>query len=195
VKRLLDLVLGSALVVFLSPLLLGCVILVKVGSKGPFLFKQKRVGKDGRPFVIYKFRTMVVGAETRGAGLYTVRDDPRFTRIGLILRRWSLDEMPQLLNVLQGAMSLVGPRPLPHQIVERYPNEFARILKVKPGLTGPSQISGRSGLSRSERMELDVDYAETNSLLLDLMILCRTLPVVLTGSGQVNYVEENEVER
>ena len=138
---------------------------------------------------------MIQGAEKIGAGLYTTRDDPRFTKIGLILRRWSLDEIPQLLNVLRGEMSLVGPRPLPREIVDRYPNEFGRILEVKPGLTGLSQVSGRSGLTRKERLKLDIEYVDKRSLGVDLSILMNTMKAVLTGAGQVNYVEENEVER
>ncbi len=195
VKRLLDLVLASALLAFLIPLLLTCAILVKLTSKGPVLFKQERVGRHGRQFMIYKLRTMLVGAEKSGAGLYTVRDDPRFTRIGLILRRWSLDEIPQLLNVIRGEMSLVGPRPLPTKIVERYPREFARILEVRPGLTGLSQVSGRTGLTRRQRMVLDIEYVDKRTLRGDIWILLRTLPVVLAGVGQVNYAEEHEVER
>ncbi|GAA3180750.1 sugar transferase [Blastococcus jejuensis] len=185
---------GAALIVFLLlPVLLTVALAVKVGSRGPVLFRQQRVGRDGRIFPMLKFRTMEVDAERRlaqlvphsdGNGvLFKMRQDPRVTRIGRLLRRYSLDELPQLLNVLAGHMSLVGPRPPLPTEVERYGLDMRRRFVVKPGLTGLWQVSGRSALSWEESVRVDVHYVENWSLLLDLLILWRTFGAVIRGDG------------
>lgn len=194
-KRLFDLACAVPMSLVALPIIGVCGALVKAESAGPILFRQLRVGRHGRDFTVLKIRTMVDGAETMGAGLYTAERDPRFTRTGLVLRRLSLDELPQVFNVLKGDMSLVGPRPLPRVVVEEYPNDFDTILRVRPGLTGLSQVSGRNRLTRRETLALDRRYAETWSIWLDLRILTKTAGVVLTGSGQKNYRSRTDVER
>lgn len=187
---------GAALLLFLlSPLLLvtaGLVMFGK-GGRGPAIFKQERVGKDGRTFMLFKFRTMVVDAEARLAELqalnehdgelFKIRQDPRITPIGHWLRRFSIDELPQLLNVLKGDMSLVGPRPPLAREVAGYPSDMLRRLVVKPGLTGLWQVSGRSDLSWEESIRLDLSYVENWSLAMDVAILFRTVSAVLRSSG------------
>ena len=168
---------------------------VKIDSPGPALFLQQRIGKGGRPFVIVKLRTMVDQAAEIGAGLYLEKNDPRFTRVGLFLRRTSIDEVPQLWNVLKGEMSFVGPRPMPPFVVERYQDEYARILTARPGITGLAQVSGRNELVRSERLAIDIDYAEHWSLWLDQRIVARTFAAVLSGDGQRFDMSEAELER
>jgi exopolysaccharide biosynthesis polyprenyl glycosylphosphotransferase len=177
----------------LTPALLTLALVVRLDSKGPALFRQTRVGKDGTPFTMLKFRTMTVDAEQRratltasnssGSVLFKLRDDPRVTRVGRVLRRYSLDELPQLLNVVRGEMALVGPRPpLPCE-VELYDLDTRRRLAVTPGLTGLWQVSGRSDLSWEESVRLDLRYVETWSIGLDLRILCRTVNAVLGHHG------------
>jgi lipopolysaccharide/colanic/teichoic acid biosynthesis glycosyltransferase len=166
---------------------------IRLSDRGPALFRQTRVGKDGATFSMYKFRTMVVDAERRLAGLrelnefdgvlFKMRQDPRITRIGARLRKWSLDELPQLFNVLLGDMSLVGPRPPLPDEAARYADHVRRRLVVKPGLTGLWQVSGRSDLSWDESVRLDLRYVENWSLALDLQILWKTIAVTLRGSG------------
>ena len=177
----------------LWPLLLVIAALVKVTSRGPALFRQDRAGLDGRPFVLMKFRSMREDAELRRRELahlsemdgpiFKMRHDPRITRLGRFLRRSSLDELPQLLNVLRGDMSLVGPRPLPLDEARRLPPEYQRRHDVPPGLTGLWQISGRNQLPYHRMMELDLDYVRRRSLTLDLRILLATLPALLTRRG------------
>ena len=176
-----------------SPLMLGIALAVRLCDKGPALFTQVRVGKDARPFKIYKFRTMVVDAEARLAELreenefdgvlFKIRKDPRITRLGARLRKWSLDELPQLFNVLLGEMSLVGPRPALPEEAARYADHVRRRLVVKPGLTGMWQVNGRSNLSWDETVRLDLRYVENWSLALDLQILWKTLSVIFRGAG------------
>jgi lipopolysaccharide/colanic/teichoic acid biosynthesis glycosyltransferase len=191
-KRALDIV-GAGLCLLLAmPLLLALVLAVRASSPGPALFRQRRVGRDGREFMILKLRTMVEGAErlrpqliafSSGPDWLDVAQDPRVTALGRFLRRTSLDELPQLLNVLRGHMSLVGPRPLPIDEDARVP-EWARLrAAVRPGLTGLWQVSGRTRLGFADMLRLDCQYARRMSLRLDLWILLRTLPAVLTGSG------------
>jgi lipopolysaccharide/colanic/teichoic acid biosynthesis glycosyltransferase len=158
-------------------------ILIKLDSKGPIFFKQERVGKDGYPFQIFKFRTMVEGAVHMGAGYLIEKDDFRITRVGKFLRRTSLDELPQLINILRGEMSLVGPRPTLRYQVEQYDDWQKRRLLVKPGVTGWAQIHGRNELSWNERIEYDIWYLEHWSVSLDLKILMKTLWVVLKRKG------------
>ena len=179
-NRALDVVIAGAGLAVSSPLLAGAALAVKLGDGGPVLFKQRRVGKDGRDFELLKLRTMVVGAETQGAGYAVDEGDSRITRVGRFLRRTSLDELPQLWNVVRGDMSLIGPRPTLRYQVERYTERQRRRLEVLPGITGWAQIHGRASLSWEERIELDVWYVDHRSPLTDLLILLRT-PVALFG--------------
>jgi lipopolysaccharide/colanic/teichoic acid biosynthesis glycosyltransferase len=183
VGRALDLVFASLLLVLVSPLLLAAAIAIRLESRGPALYRQRRVGKDGRPFELWKLRTMVPGAEQMGAGIYVLEGDPRITRSGRLLRRMSLDELPNLLNVLKGDMALVGPRPTIQEQVDRYTDRQHRRLDVKPGITGWAQVNGRSSLPWPDRIELDVWYVEHRSLWLDLRILARTVRLLVTGHG------------
>ena len=155
---------------------------VKLSDGGPVLYRQERVGKDGVPFELLKLRTMVVGAESMGAGAAVDRDDPRITGVGELLRRTSIDELPQLWNVIRGDMSVIGPRPTLAYQVERYTPHQRRRLEVKPGLTGWAQIHGRARLPWDERIELDVWYVENRSPLLDLKILLRTPLALFNGT-------------
>ena len=193
VKRTLDMVVSLIGLVVSLPLFLIITLLIKLDSRGPVLFKQVRLGKDGRPFLFYKFRSMVVGSEKMqdelrhlditGGPVFKVKDDPRVTRLGRFLRRTTLDEFPQLWNVLQGDMSLVGPRPPIPEEVAQYTRLQRRRLDVKPGLTCLWQVSGRSEISFSEWVQLDLYYIQHQSLLLDLKILIRTLPAVVSRRG------------
>ncbi len=192
-KAALDRLAALLLLVLLAPVLAVLAVAVRCGSPGPVLFRQVRVGKDGREFVMYKFRTMHADAPARLAELrhlndyddvlFKLRDDPRITRVGRRLRRFSLDELPQLINVLRGQMSLVGPRPPLPEEVAVYPDDVRRRLAVKPGLTGLWQISGRSDLPFAEAVRLDLRYVENWSFSLDLMILLRTISAVCRASG------------
>jgi lipopolysaccharide/colanic/teichoic acid biosynthesis glycosyltransferase len=178
-KRALD-VLGATVGLTLSaPLLAASAIAVRLEDQGPVFFRQERVGQDGRLFEVLKLRTMVVNAHTQGAGYAVDKGDSRITRAGSLLRKTSLDELPQLWNVLRGEMSLVGPRPTLAYQVERYTDRQRRRLEVKPGLTGWAQVNGRASLAWPERIELDVWYVEHRSLALDLRILLRTVSVLL----------------
>jgi exopolysaccharide biosynthesis polyprenyl glycosylphosphotransferase len=195
VKNAFDRVGAFFLLTLISPLLLALSLLVWFGprGRGPAVFRQERVGKDGKPFVLYKFRTMVVNAEARlqelrnlndsDGELFKMRKDPRVTPVGRWLRRFSLDEVPQLMNVLKGDMSLVGPRPPLAREVAGYPDDMRRRLVVKPGLTGLWQVSGRSDLSWEESIRLDLTYVENWSLAMDVTILARTVSAVVRSSG------------
>jgi len=166
-----------------SPLLVIALLAIRLESPGPVLYSQRRAGRDARPFEVLKLRTMVDGAEHIGAGLAIDADDPRVTRVGAFLRRTSLDELPNLVNVLRGEMSLIGPRPtLPVQ-VQQYTERQRGRLAIKPGITGWAQVNGRASLPWAERIELDLYYIEHRSLALDLRILRRTVAMVLGGSG------------
>ena len=193
VKTAVDLTSAAVLMVLLSPLFAVLAILIRRNDKGPVFFRQERIGKDGKSFPMLKFRSMLVGAEAKlpslldrseGQGpLFKLTDDPRITRIGAILRRYSLDELPQLVNVLRGQMSLVGPRPPLASEVETYALDVHRRLLVKPGMTGLWQINGRSDLSWDESVRFDLYYVENWSVMSDLMILWRTGRAVLQASG------------
>ncbi|MFD1146762.1 sugar transferase [Saccharothrix hoggarensis] len=193
VKATVDKVGAALLVALLAPVLLTVAVAIMVDTKGPVLYKQRRVGKDGVPFTILKFRTMVTDADAlrarlqsvnEGAGvLFKLRRDPRVTAVGRVLRRYSLDELPQLFNVLTGAMSLVGPRPPLPEESARYGPDMRRRLLVKPGLTGLWQVSGRSDLSWEESVRLDLRYVEDWSLALDALILWKTFRAVFGGQG------------
>ena len=179
-NRVADVAVAGTALVLASPVLAAAALAVKLTSAGPALYRQVRVGKDGIDFELLKLRTMVEGAETQGAGLAVNRGDPRITPVGRLLRRLSLDELPQLWNVVRGDMSVVGPRPTLRYQVERYTPRQRRRLEVKPGITGWAQVHGRATLPWEERIELDVWYVEHRSALLDLKILART-PLALLG--------------
>ena len=179
-NRTLDVAIAGAGLTLASPVLALAALAVKLGDGGPVLFKQTRVGKDGVDFELLKLRTMVVGAETKGAGYAVDRGDSRITRVGDFLRRTSIDELPQLWNVVRGDMSVIGPRPTLRYQVEKYSERQRKRLDVLPGITGWAQIHGRASLSWDERIELDVWYVEHRSPLTDLLILLRT-PLALFG--------------
>jgi lipopolysaccharide/colanic/teichoic acid biosynthesis glycosyltransferase len=194
VKRTFDLTVGSLAVLVSAPLWLAIAGLIKATSRGPVMYQSERVGKNARTFRMFKFRTMVRGAdlllpqlldknEFSGGVLFKLKNDPRVTTIGGWLRRWSLDELPQLLNVLRGDMSLVGPRPaLPNEVAE-YEEWHLRRLEVRPGITGLWQVGGRSELSFDDYVRLDLFYIENWSVIYDLFVLGKTLPAVLLRRG------------
>ncbi len=169
-----------------APVLAGVAVAIRIESRGPILLRQMRVGRDGRDFGMLKFRTMVEGAHAIGAGWLVSAQDARITRVGRFLRRWSLDELPQLVNVLRGDMSIVGPRPTLRYQVEQYTPLQRRRLEVRPGITGWAQVSGRNDLSWPRRIELDVWYVDHRSLSLDAKILVRTIPVLFRPTKVYN---------
>ncbi len=179
-NRALDVAGASLGLVLASPFLAAAAIAIKLDGGGPVLYRQQRVGKDGQEFELVKLRTMVVGAERQGAGWAVNDGDPRITRVGSVLRRISLDEVPQLWNVVRGQMSLIGPRPTLAYQVEQYTLHQRRRLDVRPGITGWAQVQGRASLPWEERIELDVWYVDHRSPWLDLKILART-PLALVG--------------
>jgi exopolysaccharide biosynthesis polyprenyl glycosylphosphotransferase len=192
-KAVFDLAFGSLILALTLPFMMLVGAAIRFTSRGPALFRQTRVGVDGREFTMYKFRSMVVDAEKRredlvglsdGNGvLFKMRTDPRVTRVGRVIRRLSVDELPQLLNVVKGDMSLVGPRPPLPEEVAGYSDDATRRLKVRPGMTGLWQVSGRSDLSWEESLRLDLRYTDNWSLALDLQILWRTVRAIMRGSG------------
>ena len=182
-KRAIDVLLAGAGLVLGAPVLLAAMAAIRLETPGHPIYRQRRVGRDGRPFDLYKLRTMVHGAEHVGAGLAVAEGDARITRAGAFLRRTSLDELPNLVNVLRGEMSIVGPRPTIPVQVEHYTERQRGRLRVRPGITGWAQVNGRASLPWSERIELDLWYVEHQSLRLDLAILARTARMVLTGQG------------
>lgn len=192
-KRLGDMALAGLLVVLTSPITAIIALAIRLDSPGPIFFRQQRVGRDGRTFTLFKFRSMWVDAEQRLINLldkneatgpiFKMKNDPRLTRVGRFIRRWSLDELPQFYNVVRGDMSMVGPRPPIPSEVESYEDWHRRRLEVRPGLTGLWQVSGRSDLSFDEMVLLDIWYIENWSPLLDFKILLRTIPAVLLGTG------------
>ena len=179
-NRAADVAIAGGALLAASPLLALAALAIKLEDRGPVLYRQTRVGRDGADFELLKLRTMVVGAETMGAGLAVNRGDARITRAGRILRKLSLDELPQLWNVVRGEMSVIGPRPTLRYQVEQYDQRQRHRLDVKPGITGWAQVNGRATLPWAERIELDVWYVEHRSPLLDLRILART-PFALFG--------------
>ncbi|HEV7528062.1 MAG TPA: sugar transferase [Solirubrobacteraceae bacterium] len=183
IRRAIDIVVSAVLLVLSAPALLAAIVAIRVESRGKAIYRQRRSGLHGVQFDMLKLRTMVDGAEHIGAGLAVNANDSRITRVGAFLRRTSLDELPNLINVLRGEMTLVGPRPtLPAQVAQYTARQHGR-LSVKPGITGWAQINGRASLPWSERIELDLYYIEHRSLLLDLRILARTPTLVLGGGG------------
>jgi exopolysaccharide biosynthesis polyprenyl glycosylphosphotransferase len=193
IKSAFDRAFALVALLLTAPLFLLVALVIRLADGGPALFRQTRVGRDGRAFIVYKFRTMVLDAEERlaqlaehneqGGVLFKIRNDPRITTVGGWLRRWSVDELPQLINVLLGEMSLVGPRPALPREAAMYGDQVRRRLAVKPGLTGLWQVSGRSDLSWDESVRLDLRYVENWSFVLDLQILWKTCAAVIHGSG------------
>jgi lipopolysaccharide/colanic/teichoic acid biosynthesis glycosyltransferase len=183
VPRAFDIVVAAIALAILSPILLLAAIAIRLGSRGPVVYRQRRVGLGGREFELLKLRTMVEGSDPVGVGTVVSRDDPRVTGAGRLLRRTSLDEIPNLVNVLRGEMAIVGPRPtIPAQVKDYTPRQHRR-HEVRPGLTGWAQVQGRAGIPWEERIELDVEYVEHRSALLDARILARTARLLLTGHG------------
>jgi lipopolysaccharide/colanic/teichoic acid biosynthesis glycosyltransferase len=181
--RAADLVIASMALLVSVPFLAVAALAIKLESRGPVLYRQRRAGHRGREFELYKLRTMHRGADPVGVGTPVLENDPRVTRVGSLLRRFSLDELPNLLNVLRGELAIVGPRPTLQAQVELYSAHQRRRLDVKPGLTGWAQVNGRAGIPWEERIELDVWYVEHRSPALDLRILARTIRLLLSGHG------------
>jgi len=181
--RTFDIAAAALALLVLSPALLLAALAIKLGSPGPVLYRQRRVGRDGAEFELLKLRTMVEGSDPVGVGTVVTRDDPRVTRAGRLLRRTSLDEIPNLINVLRGEMAVVGPRPtIPAQVRDYTPRQRRR-HEVRPGITGWAQVQGRAGIPWEERIELDVEYVERRSPALDTRILARTAHLLVTGHG------------
>ena len=183
ISRASDVVIAGVGLVVTAPVLLAAVVAIRLESRGAAFYKQRRVGQHGEPFELWKLRTMVPGAEAMGAGIYVLEGDSRITRVGRFLRRFSLDELPNLINVLRGDMAIVGPRPTIQEQVDRYTDRQRRRLEVKPGITGWAQVNGRTSLPWPERIELDVWYVDHRSLWLDLKILLKTARMLATGHG------------
>ncbi len=182
IRRAVDILASASALAIASPLILAAMIAIRLETPGPAIYRQRRVGLRGHEFDVLKLRTMVDGAEHVGAGLAVNESDPRITRVGAVLRRTSLDELPNLLNVLRGEMSIIGPRPtLPVQ-VEQYTERQRGRLAIRPGITGWAQVNGRATLPWAERIELDLYYIEHRSVSLDLTILRRTMQMVLGGT-------------
>ena len=192
-KRSFDVLVSAAALILLSPLLLGIAVAIKLESRGPILFRQRRVGLNGRVFNMLKFRSMVPDAERRlgevdgldeeRVAMFKPVEDPRVTSVGRVLRRYSLDELPQLFNVLKGEMSIVGPRPEKSAVVDRHRDEFSPRLAVRPGITGPMQVLGRGHLTFDERAALEIEYVEQLSFARDLHLLVMTAPAAVRGTG------------
>jgi lipopolysaccharide/colanic/teichoic acid biosynthesis glycosyltransferase len=183
IRRAIDILVGGLALVLTAPLMALAMLAIRLESRGHPIYRQRRVGKDGHRFDLLKLRTMVDGAEHIGAGLAINENDPRVTRVGALLRRTSLDELPNLLNVVRGDMSLIGPRPTIPAQVDRYTERQRGRLRIRPGITGWAQVNGRASLPWSERIELDLYYIEHRSLSLDARILWRTVRIVFGGSG------------
>lgn len=183
IKRVLDIAVAILGLVILAPLFGLVALCVSLDSPGDIFFKLRVAGRDGKAFDQWKFRTMVQNARDTAHRFETSATDPRITRVGRFLRRWSIDELPQLWNVLRGEMSLVGSRPTFLEIAERYSSEQARRLRMRPGLTGLAQLQGRNLVPWEQRITLDISYIENFSLWLDAKILCRTIPLLLRGTG------------
>jgi lipopolysaccharide/colanic/teichoic acid biosynthesis glycosyltransferase len=181
--RSFDIVIALLALVVFSPVLLIAAIAIKLGSRGPVIYRQRRVGLGGEEFEMLKLRTMVGGSDPVGVGTVVTRDDPRVTRAGRVLRRTSLDEIPNLINVLRGEMAIVGPRPtIPAQVIDYTPRQHRR-HEVRPGVTGWAQVRGRAGIPWEQRIELDVDYVDRRSAALDARILAKTFWLLVTGHG------------
>jgi lipopolysaccharide/colanic/teichoic acid biosynthesis glycosyltransferase len=182
-RRAFDLLVAGAALVVTSPVLGLAILAIRLETPGHPIYRQRRIGMDGRPFDVLKLRTMVAGAESMGSGLAVNEGDPRITRVGAVLRRFSIDELPNLVNVLRGDMAIIGPRPTVPVQVEQYTDRQRGRLAIRPGITGWAQVNGRTSLPWSERIELDLWYIEHRSLRLDLQILLRTAAIVFGGEG------------
>jgi lipopolysaccharide/colanic/teichoic acid biosynthesis glycosyltransferase len=182
-RRAFDVAVAGTVLLLASPLLAAAILAIRLESRGSPIYRQRRIGRAGRPFDVLKLRTMVTGAEHLGAGLAVSENDTRITRVGRLLRRASLDELPNLVNVLRGEMAIVGPRPTVPVQVDRYTERQRGRLAVRPGITGWAQVHGRTELPWDERIELDLWYIEHRSWRLDLRILARTAAMVLGGHG------------
>ncbi|MBX9136400.1 MULTISPECIES: sugar transferase [unclassified Clostridium] len=189
IKRGLDFLLSLIMIIGLSPILLIVGIIIKIDSKGPILFKQDRIGLNGQVFKILKFRSMTVGAEKQGTGVYSFKDDPRVTKVGAFIRKTSIDELPQLVNILKGEMSFIGPRPVltyhPWKF-EEYTEEQKKRFNVLPGVTGLAQLNGRKELEWTERIKFDVKYIENLSFILDAKLFLLTIKKVLLMEDNYN---------
>jgi lipopolysaccharide/colanic/teichoic acid biosynthesis glycosyltransferase len=196
--RLLDLSLALAILLLVLPLMMLCALAIRLSGPGPVIFRHRRIGRGGREFICFKFRTMVDGAaqsldcildgscsdREEWASRHKLRQDPRVTILGRFMRRHSIDELPQLFNVIKGEMSIVGPRPIVTEEIHKYGERFSDYCSVNPGLTGLWQVSGRHALSYDQRVGLDAEYANAKSLRIDLLILWKTVPVVLFGQNE-----------
>jgi len=192
-KRILDIIVSVVGLLLTAPILFIACLAIKLDSPGPAFFSQERIGLNGKPFRMVKLRTMVMGAERQlvqvlaanplQGPVFKIPNDPRVTRVGRFLRRWSLDELPQFWNVLRGEMSLVGPRPEESWVVAQYDDQQRSRLMVKPGLTGPMQVSGRGDLDMDARLKLELDYIHNYSISDDLKILIKSLPAIISGKG------------
>ena len=181
--RLIDLVVSSVALLLTAPVQLGAMAAIRLESHGSPIYRQRRIGRHGEPFEMLKLRTMVSGAEHVGAGMAVNYGDPRITRVGAFLRRFSIDELPNLVNVLRGEMTIVGPRPTIQAQVDQYTEVQRRRLEVKPGITGWAQINGRASLPWHERIELDIWYVDHRTLRLDMAILLKTVRLLVSGQG------------
>lgn len=194
IKRIFDIIFSILGIIICIPIFIVVGIAIEIDSKGPIIFKQKRLGKAGKEFYIYKFRTMIVGAEKMGTGVYSKKDDNRVTRVGKVIRLTSIDELPQLVNILKGEMSFIGPRPVltyhPWKY-EEYTKEQLRRFEVRPGITGWAQVNGRKCIEWNKRIQLDNYYVENISLLLDLKILVKTVKTIFSMENNVNTIETN----
>jgi lipopolysaccharide/colanic/teichoic acid biosynthesis glycosyltransferase len=182
-RRAFDIAVAAGALALTSPILALAILAIRLETPGHPIYRQRRIGKDGRPFDVLKLRTMVAGAESMGSGLAVNEGDPRITRVGEVLRRYSIDELPNLVNVLRGDMAVIGPRPTVPVQVEQYTDRQRGRLRLKPGITGWAQVNGRTSLPWNERIELDLWYVEHRSLRLDLKILLRTAAIVFGGDG------------
>lgn len=194
IKRVCDFVIAGFGVVAISPILILTALAVRLESRGPIIFKQERLGYKGKTFKIYKFRSMVVGAEKTGSGVYTFKGDSRITRVGRFIRATSIDELPQLFNILKGDMSLIGPRPAltyhPWPL-DQYTKHQRRMFDVLPGVTGWAQVNGRKEVPWPERIELNVEYVDRYSFAMDMKILWMTISKVITNANNSNTSKTN----
>lgn len=192
IKRFFDFVISLVSLVVLIPIFAVVSLAIKLESKGPVIFKQQRIGKDGKVFNIYKFRSMCVGAENTGSGVYSGKGDARVTKVGKFIRATSIDELPQLVNIIKGDMSFVGPRPpLTYHPwpIEEYSDEQLKMFLVRPGITGWAQVNGRKGVEWHKRIELNVWYVNNVSILLDCAIMIKTVAKVVTNADNENTEE------